>query len=326
MESGLRIYNIEPLVEKCHYDVETMGSVAKCEMLYRSNLLAVVAGGTRPMFSDNILLIFDDLTKKFILEISFASTIQAVRLRKDKIIVALLHQIHIFSFPSPVQRLFSVETIANPRGILELSPLGTGDKQILVFPGHKIGSVQIVDLGCTERDVSCAPVWISAHKGEIACVAFNQEATKIATASVQGTLIRVWELATKAKLLELRRGTDPATIYCINFSHNSEFLCCAGDKGTVHIFAVKEPSRNKRMIFRNANLFTSYTNSQWALATFTVPPESACICAFTKNNSTVIAACLDGTFHKYVFNRDGICNRDAFDMFLDVYDDDENLL
>jgi hypothetical protein len=97
------------------------------------------------------------------------------------------------------------------------------------------------------------------------------------------------------------------------------------------------------MIFRNANLFTSYTNSQWALATFTVPPESACICAFTKNNSTVIgtktnqilhnsffffvlAACLDGTFHKYVFNRDGICNRDAFDMFLDVYDDDENLL
>lgn len=69
------------------------------------------------------------------------------------------------------------------------------------------------DLGCTERDVSCAPVWISAHKGEIACVAFNQEATKIATASVQGTLIRVWELATKAKLLELRRGTDPATIY-----------------------------------------------------------------------------------------------------------------
>jgi hypothetical protein len=121
-----------------------MGSVAKCEMLYRSNLLAVVAGGTRPMFSDNILLIFDDLTKKFILEISFASTIHAVRLRKDKIIVALLHQIHIFSFPSPVQRLFSVETIANPRGILELSPLGTGDKQILVFPGHKIGSVQIV--------------------------------------------------------------------------------------------------------------------------------------------------------------------------------------
>ena len=45
-----------------------------------------------------------------------------------------------------------------------------------------------------------------------------------------------------------------------------------------------------------------------------------------KRNFFVIAACLDGTFHKYVFNQDGNCNRDGFDVFLDVYDDDENLL
>ncbi|XP_063909752.1 WD repeat domain phosphoinositide-interacting protein 4-like isoform X1 [Zophobas morio] len=342
MESGVRIYNVEPLVEKCHYDIETVGSVAKCEMLYRTNLIALVSGGTRPMFSDNILLIFDDLVKKFILEITFPSSIQAVRMRKDKIIVALLTSIHVFSFPAPTQRLFSLETIRNPRGLLELSPLAAGEKQIIIFPGHKVGSVQILDLACTEMGMSSAPVWISAHKGELACLTFNQQATKIATASVQGTLIRVWDLATKTQLVELRRGSDPATIYCLNFSSNSEYLCCSSDKGTVHIFAVKDLWKNKRMLIPNTNIFGKYANSQWALANFTVPQECACICAFTENNSVivgktqkeisakrnffVIAACLDGTFHKYVFNQDGNCNRDGFDVFLDVYDDDENLL
>ena len=34
MESGLRIYNVEPLVEKAHFDSELMGSIAIAEMYY----------------------------------------------------------------------------------------------------------------------------------------------------------------------------------------------------------------------------------------------------------------------------------------------------
>lgn len=65
-------------------DVDLMGSVSQCEMLQRTNMLAIVSGGSRPKFADNTLLIYDDLTKKFILELTFNSTIRAVRLRKDK--------------------------------------------------------------------------------------------------------------------------------------------------------------------------------------------------------------------------------------------------
>lgn len=36
------------------------------------------------------------------------------------------------------------------------------------------------------------------------------------------------------------------------------------------------------------------------------------------------AVCLDGTFHKYVFKEDGYCNREAYDVYLDVCDDEEN--
>lgn len=37
----------------------------------------------------------------------------------------------------------------------------------------------------------------------------------------------------------------------------------------------------------------------------------------------VPAICLDGTLHKYVFSTDGNCNRESFDVYLDVCDDDE---
>nr|CAD7412074.1 unnamed protein product [Timema poppensis] len=144
----------------------------------------------------------------------------------------------------------------------------------------------------------------------------------VATASNKGTLIRVWDTTRRAQLVELRRGSDPATLYCINFSGDSEFLCCSSDKGTVHIFALKDTHLNRRSTFSNMGFLGNYVESQWALANFTVPPECACICAFG-SRSSVIAICLDGTFHKYVFNADGNCNREAFDVYLDICDDDE---
>ena len=37
--------------------------------------------------------------------------------------------------------------------------------EFMVFPGYKLGSLQIVDLATTEHHVSSAPVTINAHQG-----------------------------------------------------------------------------------------------------------------------------------------------------------------
>lgn len=65
-----------------------------------------------------------------------------------------------------------------------------------------------------------------------------------------------------------------------------------------------------------------YVESQWDLANFTVSAECACICAFVQPSS-IIAACVDGTFHKYVFTPEGSCNREAYDEYLELGDDEE---
>ncbi|KAF7996522.1 hypothetical protein HCN44_002154 [Aphidius gifuensis] len=322
MESGLRVYNVEPLVEKAHFENDLMGSIAIGEMLWRTNVIAVVGGGSRPKFADNTVLIYDDIAKKFVMEITFTSPIKAVRLRRDKLIVALQREIHVFSFPFPTRRLLTLETRDNPKGLVEVATLATAHKQLLAFPGHKLGSVQLVDLAATEAGSSSAPATLSAHQGALACIAVNSNGTMVATASAQGTLVRVWDSVRRQLLVELRRGADPATLYCITFSRDSEFLCASSDKGTVHIFALKDTHLNRRSTFSKMSFLGNYIESQWALATFTVPPECACVCAFGSRNS-VIAVCMDGTFHKYVFTSEGNCNREAFDVFLDVCDDED---
>lgn len=96
----------------------------------------------------------------------------------------------------------------------------------------------------------------------------NPNGTMVATASAQGTLVRVWDSVRRHLLVELRRGADPATLYWYNvlrnkfkliilkylfcfffsitFSRDSEFLCASSDKGTVHIFALKDTHLNRR--------------------------------------------------------------------------------
>ncbi|RYG49089.1 hypothetical protein EON67_06980, partial [archaeon] len=41
-------------------------------------------------------------------------------------------------------------------------------------------------------------------------------------------------------LQELRRGADKAEIYSLAFNSNSSMLACTSDKGTVHVFKLRE--------------------------------------------------------------------------------------
>lgn len=82
----------------------------------------------------------------------------------------------------------------------------------LTFSSSK-STCLLQDLSNTKPGTSSAPFTINAHQSEIACVALNQPGSVAASASRKGTLIRLFDTTTRDKLVELRRGTDPATLY-----------------------------------------------------------------------------------------------------------------
>ena len=101
-QDGLRVFNVEPVREQAHYTAEAVGSVAQAEMLYRTNLLALVAGGRKPKYADNTVMIYDDRAAKMVLEFTLPDQVLAVRLKRDKVV--LRHKQNRANFhPSPTR-------------------------------------------------------------------------------------------------------------------------------------------------------------------------------------------------------------------------------
>lgn len=85
MDSGLRVYNADPLVEKINLDLKTVGGVQVASMLHRTNLIAIVGGGRNAKFASNTLLIWDDSKKQFALELTFDGPVLNVKMTYNRL-------------------------------------------------------------------------------------------------------------------------------------------------------------------------------------------------------------------------------------------------
>lgn len=271
-------------------------------MFYRSNIVALVGGGSLPTYVSNKLMIWDDNKTKVISEFKFTTQVKNVKLRQDRIFIVVEQKIFVFDFKT-FQELDTIDTSDNPNGTFALNT--DPNVTIIAYPADMgtstdevVGYVQIKGY---ETDMNSL---IAAHQSKIGFLALNHDGSLLATASEKGTIIRVFETSSGSFLQEVRRGRDKTVIYHMCFNSNSLLLAATSNKGTVHIWSLKECKKklgsnhndndmphNKVSLFKGLPYFISggFFKSEWSFAQVRIDDTTTkAICCFTEDNCLVV--------------------------------------
>ena len=250
-ETGFKIYSSYPL-NHC-YERNLNGGIGIIEMLYKSNILGLVGGGTYPKFSKNKLIIWDDMQCKEISELKFSSNVLNIKLKKDKIFSICENKIFIFNFQT-YQNIDIIETKDNPKGLIAISY--SPNVNILAYPILNNKESQKGKVKIKNYDDNGKEIEITAHENSISYLLINNEGTILATASERGTIIRTFRCIDGLVLQEFKRGNEKAEINYLCFDNLGIFLAATSDRGTIYIWSMKSSIKKikENEIGNNINL------------------------------------------------------------------------
>ncbi|VDN56386.1 unnamed protein product [Dracunculus medinensis] len=312
LSTGLCIFNSDPL-KQCHEE-KFDGGIALIEMLFRCNYIIIVGGGDFPAFPTNLAVIWDIVDHKEITRIEMPNDVKGIRLRRDRIIIVLFSSIHIYSFTETPEKLHIYCSSTNPLGLCCLCP--SSENSLLVFPAPSSSA----EVACINLAVPNEPPTIlKAHTRPLSAIALNSTGKQLATCSVKGTIIRIFDTQTKLLLHELRRGSSSANIFSLNFSFDSSMLCVSSNHTTVHLFSWKKPKKPKNLLdtLNLIGLSGEGSFSKFQLP-FSMKSSDICICAFGPQSDSIIAISSDGSYCKFSFSFDGECTRQTSSLYLQI--------
>ncbi|BBN10714.1 autophagy-related protein 18 [Marchantia polymorpha subsp. ruderalis] len=235
---GAKIFDCDTV--SCVYE-HTEGAYSLLNMLNRTSLIAVVGAGEQPELSPRRLNVINT-TRGSRVEMNFFSAILAVGMNLKRLVVVLEKKAYIHEMSS-LNCLECLDTVPNPKGLCALSP--NEDNCYLALPARTdVGAVLIHD--ALNLHALCQ---IHAHQSPLAAMAISADGNLLATASSQGTIIRVHVIPRAAKAYTFRRGSVPCAIYSLSFGPPQVFpqlLAATGASGTVHVFKLGPLERPPR--------------------------------------------------------------------------------
>lgn len=133
-----------------------------------------------------------------------------------------------------------VATGYNPYGLCALAETASPSSWRLACPTVTPGALRLQAAQCAAH--SNGGLVIQAHQSPIGCIALSHSGTVVATASVNGTLVRLFSTNDGWRLHELRIGAIPHSVRCIMFRPDGLFIAVSSNSRTIHIFKLASES------------------------------------------------------------------------------------
>lgn len=233
----------------------------KTEMLFSTSLLASID------ISQRSLTIINTKKQSIICELAFETNLINVKMNRKRVIVELADQLMIYD----ISNMKLIHTINLPDTKVALD---SNDASLIAFQ-HSRGQITLFD------SINLKPIHhFSPHSVEIQTLAFSQDGKKLASASTNGTVVKIYDLDTFQLTNELRRGSTRATIDSIVLDNS--LLVLSSSHSTVHMFELEKSLNRGRMIPFPSQI-TSYLTPQRDFKTIQIPDKSPTTLALTPN-------------------------------------------
>lgn len=208
--------------------------------------MALVGGGRFPFEWSSKVVIYDEILQKRITTISFnKAEVKGIHITKKYLIVALESTTYIYLVNENFVPLTKIDTAINNKGIFSLVQIN--DEYLIAVPYQKDDSQRLEgNILIKNLDKLDQTQVIKAHNHPIINITFNHSGSLLATASRQGTLIKIWETATGQCITMIRRGYDICTIHQLAFDATDNWIVCINDQKAIGIFSLTERLVDKK--------------------------------------------------------------------------------
>ncbi|XP_014826269.1 PREDICTED: WD repeat domain phosphoinositide-interacting protein 1-like isoform X1 [Poecilia mexicana] len=257
--SGYQLFSLTS-VEKldCIHESANTPDVYIVERLFSSSLVVVVSAAMPQRMN-----IYHFKKGTEICNYSYPSSILSVKLNRQRLVVFLEESIYVHNIKDMKLLKTLLDTPSNPSGLCALST--NQSSSYLAYPG----SVTSGDIVVHDTNSLSTVVTIPAHDSPLAALAFNASATKLASASEKGTVIRVFSVPEGERLFEFRRGMKRyVNISSLSFSLDAQFLCASSNTETVHIFKLEQLGASAE---DEAATWTAYMGKMFSAASSYLP-------------------------------------------------------
>ncbi|KAL0488378.1 WD repeat-containing protein [Acrasis kona] len=259
-ESGILVCESNPFMEIAMRKFPD-GGIGFVEIINeKESIVALVGGGSHPAFELNIIKFYNYSTKKLTGQIICRQKVVSLKSRDQYIAVASEEQLFIYNIKKLNESPFATyKTSPNPKGLMSFVRDKMGSKCILAFPDEKKGCIRIINLSTTSTNKILKDHAFVAHEGSLHAITCNSLGSLVASASDNGTLLKLFDTQSGRKLHEFRRGKKKSTIHSIAISHDDTYVCCVSSS-TLHVFSVKEDSVPQEAETNNASTPNSYAS------------------------------------------------------------------
>ena len=254
LSDGLQCFRTDNCLTTYHPSLPQEGGYAIAEAL-DDRYIALVGGGRAPATNPSVVAFWDAKLGVEASSLDLREPVLAVRAGSRWMIAVLRERCVMFEYqvleprglPTPPPQtgdddVDGEEILRGPNKPTALYPTATNPfalaalkGELLALPAVTVGQVQIIPLHGGSKRV------LRAHNSSLRQLALSHDGALLATASEQGTLIRVFSTKTTDQLFDFRRGVDKAVVLSLAFSPGNRWLASTSDKGTLHIFDLRPP-------------------------------------------------------------------------------------